>query len=104
MVTVKLSFSLANKASRVKFIFPANPSRSALIWVCISSSVMPQMAAYSGSMLMSCMLFSSLKMLSWENFVMPVKYKTRHNVAKEGLDAAKEGLERPHVLSGINHP
>ena len=45
---------------------------SVLIWVSISFSVIPQIAAYSGCMEMLRILFSSLNMLSWENFVMPV--------------------------------
>ena len=58
-------------------IRPAKMSKSSSIWVAISSSVMPQMAAYSGNMLMFLMLFNSLKMLSCENLVMPVRNTKR---------------------------
>ena len=52
-------------------------SKSLSICVAISSSVMPQIAAYSGNMLMFLMLFSSLKMLSCENLVIPVRNTKR---------------------------
>ena len=52
--------------------FSLNASISADICVCNSSIVMPQMPAYSGSILAFEILFSSLNMLSCENFVIPV--------------------------------
>ena len=55
----------------------AKMPKSSSIWVAISSSVMPQMAAYSGNMLMFWILFSSLKMLSCENLVIPVRKTKR---------------------------
>ena len=45
--------------------------------VSISPSVIPQMAAYDSSILIFLILFNSLKMLSCENLVMPVKKTKR---------------------------
>lgn len=44
-----------------------------------SSSVIPQMPAYGSSILILVMFFNSLKMLSWENLVMPVRNTKRSN-------------------------
>ena len=50
---------------------------SSISWVVSSLLVMPQIPSYAESMLMSFILFSSLKMLSWENFVIPVMNTNR---------------------------
>ena len=55
----------------------ANRSTSGCICVSISSPVMPQMAANSGSREMLVMLLSVEKMLSCENLVMPVMKQKR---------------------------
>ena len=64
-------------SSRLMPIRLAKMSKSSSIWVAISSSVMPQMVAYSGNMLMFWILFSSLKILSCENLVIPVRKTKR---------------------------
>ena len=78
------SFSLSAASSGVVPSLWASSAMSSCIRLCSSSALMPHTAAYSGSMVMFLMLFSSLNMLSWENFVMPVR-KTKRRCGSQAF-------------------
>ena len=61
--------------------------RSGAIGPTSSSSVMPQMEAYSGAIEMFWMLLSSEKIESWLNLVMPVR-NTKRRYSSHALRGA----------------